>query len=174
MLFDVLERINQTRGIPAKAYRLIKVWNNGTDDEKLMSRSCGLVFLINKLASSNNEIGIHATIDTLADLLVENLSLGSSTLRSKLPGLLDKCELLIRIGDEYRIQTEESAAWNDEFLSQRSALLSGGAHRIEADRDDRIRNKFGEIVRKLSLTQGTSKVTRDIYPLIRWSTSRRQ
>jgi hypothetical protein len=41
---------------------------------------------------------------------VEDLSQGSSELRSKLPALLDKCELLMRVGDEYRIQTEESAA----------------------------------------------------------------
>lgn len=164
LLFDVLERINQSRGIPATAYRLIKIWEAGSEDERLMARACGLIFLINKLAASNNEIGIRATIDTLADLLVEDLSLGSSALRGKLPGLLDKCELLMKVGDEYRIQTEESAAWSDEFLGQRSSLASE-AHRIEAERDDRIRRKFGEMVRKLSLTQGNSKVTRDIFPV---------
>jgi len=140
------------------------VWIKGTDDQRLMARACGLVFLVNKLASSNNEIGIRATIDTLADLLVEDLTQGSSALRSKLPGLLDKCELLMKVGDEYRIQTEESAAWNDEFLSQRNSLANE-SHRVDAERDDRIRRKFGEIVRKLSLTQGTSKVTRDTFPV---------
>ena len=78
--------------------------------------------------------------------------------------ILDKCELLMKVGDEYRIQTEESAAWSDEFLSQRFVLGSEN-HRIEAERDDRIRKRFGEMVRKLSLTQGSSKVTRDIYPV---------
>lgn len=164
LLFDVLERINQSRGIPATAYRLIKIWEAGTEDERLMARACGLVFLVNKLAASNNEIGIRATIDTLADLLVEDLSRGSSALRGKLPGLLDRSELLMKVGDEYRIQTEESTAWSDEFLGQRSSLASE-AHRIEAERDDRIRRKFGEMVRKLSLTQGSSKVTRDIFPV---------
>ena len=119
------------------------VWIKGTDDQRLMGRACGLVFLINKLASSNNEIGIHANIDTLADLLVEDLTLGSSALRSKLPTLLSKCDLLMKVGDEYRIQTEESAAWNDEFLSQRNSLANE-THRIEAERDDRIRRKFGD------------------------------
>ncbi|HCF96077.1 MAG TPA: BREX system P-loop protein BrxC, partial [Verrucomicrobia bacterium] len=71
-------------------------------------------------------------------------------------------ELLMRVGDEYRIQTEESSAWNDEFLSQRSAL-SNEAHRIEAERDDRIRKKFGELVRKLSLIQGGARVARDLH-----------
>lgn len=164
LYFDSADKLLQSRILPRKVHEKTMSWSKGTDDEHLMGRACGLVFLINKLSSSNNEIGIRATIDTLADLLVENLSVGSSNLRSKLPKLLDTCELLMKVGDEYRIQTEESAAWSDEFLSQRSAL-SNEAHRIEAERDDRIRKKFGEMVRKLSLTQGSSKVTRDIYPV---------
>jgi hypothetical protein len=164
LYFDSADKLLQSRILPRKVHEKTMHWNKGSAEEKLMARACGLVFLINKLGSQNNEIGIRATIDTLADLLVENLSSGSSSLRSKLPGLLDTCELLIRIGDEYRIQTEESAAWSDEFLSQRAAL-SNEAHRIEAERDDRIRRKFGEMVRKLSLTQGSSKVTREIYPV---------
>lgn len=164
LYFDSADKLLQSRILPRKVHEKTMSWIKGSEDEKLMGRACGLVFLVNKLASNNNEIGIHTTIDTLADLLVEDLSQGSSALRSKLPGLLDKCELLMKVGDEYRIQTEESAAWSDEFLSQRSAL-SNEAHRIEAERDDRIRKRFGEMVRKLSLTQGSSKVTRDIFPV---------
>ncbi|OPY81323.1 MAG: hypothetical protein A4E70_01341 [Syntrophus sp. PtaU1.Bin005] len=164
LYFDSADKLLQSRIIPRKVHEKTMSWNKGTEEERLMARACGLAFLINKLGGQNNEIGIRATSDTLADLLVEDLSRGSSNLRSKLPSLLDKCELLMKVGDEYRIQTEESAAWSDEFLSQRSAL-SNEAHRIEAERDDRIRKKFGELVRKLSLTQGSSKVNRDITPV---------
>lgn len=161
---DSADKLLRARILPRKVYESTATWSKGSHEQRLMARACGLVFLVNKLGSQNNEIGIRANIDTLADLLVENLSQGSANLRNQLPGLLDKCELLMRVGDEYRIQTEESAAWSDEFLSQRSAL-SNEAHRIEAERDDRIRKKFGEMVSKLSLTQGSSKVTRDIYPI---------
>ena len=164
LYFDSADKLLQSRILPRKVHEKTMSWNKSSEEEQLMARACGLVFLINKLGSQNNEIGIQATIDTLADLLVENLAHGSSSLRSKLPSLLDKCELLMKVGDEYRIQTEESAAWSDEFLSQRSALTNE-AHRIEAERDDRIRKKFGEMVHKLSLTQGNSKVTRDIHPV---------
>lgn len=164
LYFDAADKLLQSRILPRKVHEKTMVWIKGTDDQKLMGRACGLVFLVNKLASSNSEIGIRATIDTLADLLVEDLTQGSSVLRSKLPGLLNKCELLMKVGDEYRIQTEESAAWTDEFLSQRNSLANE-SHRVDAERDDRIRRRFGEIVRKLSLTQGTSKVTRDIFPV---------
>lgn len=165
LYFDSADKLLTTRILPRKVHEKTLSWiKSESYSDQLMARACGLVFLINKLASSNNEIGIHATIDTIADLMVEDLSSSSSTLRSQLPDLLDNCELLMKVGDEYRIQTEESSAWNDEFLSQRSAL-SNEAHRISAERDDRIRKKFGEMVRKLSLTQGDSKVTRDIHPV---------
>jgi len=164
LYFDSADKLLQSRILPRKVHEKTISWRKGTEDEHLMARACGLVFLISKLSASNTEIGIRATVDTLADLLVENLSVGSSSLRSKLPGLLEKCELLMKVGDEYRIQTEESTAWIDEFLSQRSSLANE-AYRIDAERDDRIRKKFGEMVNKLSFSQGSSKVTRTINPL---------
>jgi hypothetical protein len=161
LYFDSADKLLQARILPRKVHEKTMNWVNGNGDERLIARACGLVFLINKLGSSNQEIGIHATVDMLADLLVEDLGQGSTALRSKLPGLLDKCDLLIKVGNEYRIQTEESAAWNDEFLRQRSNLANE-AHRIEAERDDRIRKTFAQTVRKLSLLQGEAKVSREI------------
>ena len=162
LYFDSADKLLQSRILPRKVHEKTMRWNKGSEEERLMARACGLVFLINKRGSQNNEIGIRATIDTLADLLVENLSRGSSSLRGQLPRLLDKCDLLMKVDEEYRIQTEESAAWSDEFLSQRSTLFNA-AHRIEAERNDRIRQKFDEITHKLILTQGSSRVPRDIH-----------
>jgi hypothetical protein len=162
--FDSADRLLQSRILPRKVHEKTMSWSKGSLDEQLTARACGVVFLINKLAGKNNEIGIKATIDTVADLLVQDLPAGSGSLRSKLPKLMDKCELLMKVGDEYRIQTEESAAWNDEFLSQRGQLANE-AHRVDAERDDRIRQRFGHLVKKLSLIQGNSKVTRDFYPI---------
>jgi hypothetical protein len=164
LYFDSADKLLQARILPRKVHEKTISWINGSSDEQLVARACGLVFLINKLAGTNNEIGIHASLDTIADLMVDDLAKGSSSLRNKLPDLLDKCELLMKVGDDYRIQTEESAAWNDEFLSQRNQLANE-AHRVEAERDDRIRRMFAELVRKLSLTQGDSKVTRELFPV---------
>lgn len=164
LYFDSADKLLQSRILPRKVHEKTMTWIKGSENEKLMARASGLVFLINKVASSNNEIGIKSNTDTIADLMVTNLSQGSSALRSQLPSLLDGCELLMTVGEEYRIQTEESSAWNDEFLSQRS-VLSNESYRIESERDDRIRHKFAGLVKKLSLTQGKSKVSRDIYPV---------
>lgn len=122
LYFDSADKLLQSRILPRKVHEKTMKWIKGSDQERLMARACGLVFLINKLAGSNTEIGIRATVDSIADLLVSNLPAGSGAIRSSLPALLDKCELLMKVGDEYRIQTEESSAWNDEFLSQRPAL----------------------------------------------------
>ncbi len=164
LYFDSADKLLQARMLPRKVHEKTMKWIKGSTDQQLVARACGLVFLINKLSGSNDEVGIHASLDTIADLMVDDLAAGSSSLRNKLPGLLDKCELLMKVGDEYRIQTEESAAWNDEFLSQRSQLANE-AHRVEAERDDRIRRTFAELVKKLSLTQGSAKVTRDLSPV---------
>ncbi len=164
LYFDSADKLLQSRTLPRKVHEKTMSWIKGSAAEQLMARACGLVFLINKLGGSNNEIGIRATVDTLADLMVEDLAAGSGALRSKLPELLAKCELLMAVGDEYRIQTEESSAWNDDFLSQKSNLANA-AHRIEAERDDLIRKKFGNMVRKLSVMQGSSKVSRDVSPV---------
>ncbi|ADH86834.1 BREX system P-loop protein BrxC [Desulfurivibrio alkaliphilus] len=164
LYFESADKLLRTRILPREVYEQTVVWSRGNEDQQILARACGLVFLINKLAGSNKEIGIHATVDTVADLLLEDLAAGSGSLRRRLPALLDGCKLLMKIGNEYRIQTAESTAWNDEFLSQCSSLASE-AHRIDAERNDRMRKKFGEMVRKLSLGQGTSRVGREIFPI---------
>ncbi|MBF0500206.1 MAG: BREX system P-loop protein BrxC [Candidatus Riflebacteria bacterium] len=164
LFFDSADKLLQARILPRKLHERTMKWIKGSSDEKLLARACGVVFLINKLAGANNEIGIKSTYDTIADLMVEDLQGGSGPLRSKLQSLLNSCDLVMKVGDEFRIQTEESSAWNDEFLSQRNQLANE-THRIEAERDDRLRKKFGELVKKLSLTQGNSKVNREVYPV---------
>lgn len=159
LYFDSADKLLQARVLPRGVHEKTMHWYNGTDDERLMARACGLVFLINKLTGYNNEIGVKATVNTLAELLVEDLVAGGSNIRSRLPNLLDHCELLMKVGDEYRIQTEESQAWNDEFVSQR-ALLSNEAYRVDSERDDRIRQAISAISSSLNLQQGISRVSR--------------
>jgi len=73
LYFDSADKLLQVRILPRKVHEKTMSWSQGSEDECLMGRACGLVFLINKLAGSNQEIGVHATIDTLADLLVESV-----------------------------------------------------------------------------------------------------
>lgn len=159
---DSAEKFLQARILPRKVYDKIRGWSEGTEEEQLISRACGLVFLINYLGRENTEIGIHATPDVLADLMVVDLPGGSNQLRGSLPKLLDQCELLMKVRDEYRIETEESAAWRDDF-QKNCYLLASEIHQIEAERNDRIRRGFADAVKKLSLVQGESKVPRQLH-----------
>ena len=163
LYFDSAEKLLQSRILPRKVHQRTLTWNDGSEDEKLMARACGLIFLINKL-SSNQELGISSNVDTVADLLVEDVAAGSGSMRSKLPQLLDNCDLLMKVDEDYRIQTEESAAWNDEFLSQK-AKLANETHHLETERDQRIRKRFAEIAGKLSHVQGKAKVPRSFTPI---------
>lgn len=161
LYFDSAVRLLQARILPRKVYEKTMTWARGSQDERLMARAAALVFLINKVVEKNSEVGIRVTPETLADLLVEDLAGRSADLRSRLPQLLDDCELLMKVDDQYRIQTEESAAWNDEFLSHRSALANESG-RIPLERSERIRSLFAETAGKLALTQGDSRVSRNV------------
>ena len=164
LYFDAADKLLQARILPRKLYEKTLSWSRGSADEQLLARACGLVFLVAKLGSSNSEIGIRATVDTLADLLVVDLAAGSAGLRSRLPALLDNCHLLMKVGDEYRIQTEESTAWTDEFLSQRHNLANE-RHRLEAERNDRLRRKFARLAGPMNLLQGRSRISRTLTPI---------
>ena len=163
LYFDLADKLLQSRSLPRNVHEKTIKWNSMGGDDQLKARACALVFLINKLSDTNKEVGIKATAETLADLMVTDLAAGSASLRSTLSTLLDKCELLIKIGDEYRIQTAESMAWRDEFEKQRG-ILSNEVHRIAAEREDRIRQKFSETVGKLACSHGLSNISRDISP----------
>ncbi|MBK5942672.1 hypothetical protein CCR79_02095 [Halorhodospira halophila] len=164
LYFDTADRLLQARILPRNVHDQTLSWYYGSEDEQLKARACALVFLINKVASEGQETNLRADVDTVADLMVEELGEGSGSLRAKLPALMDDCELLLRVGDEYRIQTEESQAWQDEFLRQRGDLNSQ-AHRIHAERDDRLRRRFQEAVGRSSLNQGEAKVPRVLHPI---------
>lgn len=161
--FDSADKLLQAHVLPRKVYEKTMTWIKGSPDERLMARATGIVFLVNKLSGSNNELGIKADTETVADLLIEDLNAGSSELRGKLTEVMDRCELLMKVGDEYRIQTEESTAWNDEYESQRSQLASE-SHMLDADRITRIRQKFGELVpnKNLTINHGNSKTSRNL------------
>lgn len=150
----------RSRMLNRRFYDLTMEWTRGNEDEKLMSRACGIVYLINKIVDRNSDLGLKATIDTIADLLITDLAKGSSNLRSRLPALLDNCPLLMKIGDEYKIQTEESTVWNDEFASQR-AVLSNELYRIRAERVERLKEKVASSLQKIQILHGNSKVKRN-------------
>jgi hypothetical protein len=164
LYFDAADKLLQTRILPRRLYDATKRDIEGNDDEKLRARASGLIFLLNRLCAANHETGLKTTIDTLADLMVENLNEGSAELRKKLPLVLSDCQQLMKVGDEYRIQTEESTAWNDDYAHQRQNL-NNDFSKIDHEREERIKKHFEKILPRKSLSHGKSKVERTLYPV---------
>jgi hypothetical protein len=169
--FELADRLLQARVLPRRVHERTTEWRFGSQTEHLMARACGLVFLINRLAGNDPEMGVSADTGTLADLMMDDLTAGSAALREALPEALERCvaeKILMRVGDGFRIQTEESVAWNDEFEAARAALANE-TYRLDAARDDHIRAMLGDILGRtgkdaLFVPQGrANKLMRGIY-----------
>lgn len=161
LYFESAVKLQQARLLPSKIYNQTMTWiESANEDERLMARACGLIFLINKINAHNPELRIKAITETIADLMLEDITTDSSQLRGKLPKLLDNCYLLMKVKDEYRIQTEESVAWNNEFLAQKSSLFSS-PQVIDTDREERLKQQYSASSKGLSVLQGGAKVPRD-------------
>ena len=102
--------------------------NDGTPDGRLKLRLCALVFLIRKLPrEASNDIGVRATKKILADLLVKDLAQDGAMLRGQLPALLEELTsagTLMRLEDEYSLQTRASSEWENEFRNRRARLVN--------------------------------------------------
>ncbi|MFO7633059.1 MAG: BREX system P-loop protein BrxC, partial [Caldilinea sp.] len=160
LYFDSVDRLLQARILPRNVRdETVRLHASVNDGDQLTARAVGLIFLINKLNSHNKEMGLRATVDTLADLMVTDLPQGSSALRSRLPALLNASKLLMRIDDEYRIQTDESRAWNDEFAAQVNQIAND-SHSVETERNSRLRTRFSQVAGKLTRLQGYARTPR--------------
>lgn len=148
-----------------EVYQLIKQQDDGTEEGKLRSRLCKLIFLINKLPRDKGaDDGIRATPDTLADLLLEDLNEGSTVLRKRIPDLLSglvKLNHIMQVDSEYRIQTRESAAWNEEFQKHFSHI-SNDAGEIATLRTDALRDECFGVLKGVKILHGSSKQPRKI------------
>jgi len=153
----------QTAVLSRELDLLIQQMDDGTEDGKLRSRLCKLIFLISKLPTDGAAAtGLHATAETLADLMVEDLQAGSGKLRQQIPallqGLVEKGTLL-RIEDEYRLQTAESADWEADYR-KRLAAIRADETRIASERESELRKAIAAAVKNISLVQGKSKTPR--------------
>lgn len=133
------------------------------EDGDLRYQLCALIFLIGQLPHTGQaDAGIRAIPETMADLLVTDLTTNSGELRKKVPELLDKlvaCGAVMLVEDEYRMQTREGAEWNQAFHEARNKLLNE-AGRLAGERSQLLKAQCGGILKKAKLLHGTSKEAR--------------
>lgn len=144
---------------------LIRGLDDGTADGQLKARACALIFLISQLPTDGaNEAGVRATAPVIADLLVEDLVADGATLRKNVPRVLDELveqSRVMKLGEEYRLQTEEGAEWTKEF-NQRRAAIRDDASRISQLRNEWLVGAVDKELGGLFLLHGDSKERRKL------------
>jgi hypothetical protein len=175
-LYDqIAANLVSTAQLPKEVFENVQRFAAGDEHAQLKAKLLKLVYLINKLpADAALDIGLKATEEALADLLVTDLSAGSSELRKKLPALLEELQNKDRLimalaggsGTEYRLQTRESSAWYDEFRAQ-EAELKAAPQRVEQKRADLLKARFAEVLKKVRVVQGKDNVERKLAHLRR-------
>jgi hypothetical protein len=135
----------------------------GRTEGSIAQRICGLVFLIGKLKrEAGADIGVRATKDHLADLLIDDLTADNGKLRSDVEDKLKKLSdqgVLMLVGDEYRLQTREGSDWDREFRNRQTKLNNDDAA-IQFKRDQLLYGDIDKTVRAIRVMQGAAKEPR--------------
>jgi hypothetical protein len=141
----------------------IRNLDHGTPEGNLAKRICGLVFLIRKLPREEVvDIGVRATVETLADLLISDLGNDGATLRKEIPQILDKLVdegKLIKIDEEYSLQTRESSEWDREFRN-RQTRLNNDLTTLSGKRSSLLNAACSTALNGIRLLQGQCKAAR--------------
>ncbi len=165
-LFDEISpNLLQTGVLLREIDEIIRRQDDGTENGRLKSRLCSLVFVIRKLPrEAAVDIGVRATPEMLADLLVENLARDGAHLRSLIPGLLDELVAqgaLMKLDDEYSLQTRESSEWEQEFRNRESKLLNDTA-RMAGKRNQMIAAACQKVLGAIKSMHGKCKTPRKL------------
>lgn len=156
----------QTGVLLREIQETIERLDDGSPAGRLKARICALCFLIGKLPTeAGADVGLKATPNSLADLLVEDLEAGSAELRSNLPPLLAAlvdAGTLMEVGDQYRFQTRESAAWESEYRT-RLARVQADQGGLATERAEILRNRLTAELKPVRLMHGQSKEPRSIH-----------
>lgn len=172
-LYDqIAANLVSTAQLPKEIFDNVARFAAGDVTQQLKASVLKLIFLINKLpADTALDLGLKATEDVLADLLVTDLAEGSAQLRKQLPELLAQLQQDDRLimalsgsqGTEYRLQTRESGAWYDTFRAQESAL-NDASQQVLQKQSECLRTRLGDILKKVRVTQGQDNTERKLHP----------
>jgi hypothetical protein len=145
--------------------RIINLAKDGSQESKLERRICGLVFLIGRLPrDAGADIGVRANKEHIADLLIDDLAADNGKFRDFVATSLEKLAadgVLMKLGDEYRLQTKEGSEWDREFKNRRAKLANDDAD-VQMRRDALLYAEADRIIRSQRITQGIAKESRQL------------
>jgi hypothetical protein len=145
--------------------RIINLAKGGSPEGKLARRICGLVFLIGRLPRDPGaDIGVRANQEHIADLLIDDLAADNGKFRNSVAESLEKLAkdgVLMKVGDDYRLQTKEGSEWDREFKTRRAKLANDDAD-VQLRRDALLYAEADRIIRAQKIPQGAAKESRQL------------
>jgi hypothetical protein len=133
-------------------------------DGLMKARILTVVYLLSRIGGDTQVHGVRPTSEIIADLLIEDLSAGSAV-RAKVPPLLAELQteaLVMPVGDEWRLQTKESAEWLVAYGAA-EARETGDAAAIARQRVSLLQLAIDEaLAAATQVPHGVSKTTRRI------------
>ena len=141
----------------------IQKLDDGNDEGQLQRDLCGLVFLIGKLPrQEGTDLGVRANAGTLADLVIDDITTDTGPRRNEIAHsleLLAKDGVLMKVGEEYRLQTTEGAQWDRAFRERRQALTEV---EIATRRDQLFAQVVQEVLGEIKPVHGQARLRRKL------------
>jgi len=165
---EIRQRLRQANQISAEIADGIDAFER--DGHHLKARALKAVYLLSRVVSSSAaDTGLKTDAQTVADLLVDDLTCDNSTLRASvktaLEALVDPHRKLMRVTattggiEEYRLQTKESADWF-AFLHNEEVGLRNDPSSYESKVREELSAAASDLVRRITVAQGSSKQPR--------------
>jgi hypothetical protein len=143
----------------------IQKLDDGSDDGRLRRDLCGLVFLTGKLPRQDgSDLGMRADATALADLMIDDVTRDSGPFRKRVADTLEALAddgVLMKVGEEYRLQTTEGAEWDQQFRQRQTALRQNEVE-IATRRDQLFGQAVQEILSGIKLSHGEAKLRRTL------------
>ena len=143
----------------------IQKLDDGSEDGRLQRDVCGLVFLVGKLPRQESvDLGLRANQAMLADLMVGDITLDSGAFRKRVGETLEVLAgdgVLMKVGDEYRLQTTEGAEWDRSFRERQSTLRQSEVE-IATRRDQLFGQEVQQVLASTKPIHGEAKLRRSL------------
>jgi hypothetical protein len=123
--------------LPGETRNRIEALKGGDETDQLKARILMLVYMLGRIAPEADQHGVRPLPETIADLLIVDLS-GEAELRRRVPELLNELQsdgAAIEVGGEWRLQTKESAEWEAAYRSEEKTILADQSALTRTRRD---------------------------------------
>jgi len=115
--------------LPGEARNRIEALRGGDAKDQSKARILMLVYMLGRISGEADRHGVRSTPETIADLMIVDLG-GDAELRKQVPQLLQELfedGAAIEVHGEWRLQTKESADWENAYRTEVKSILADQA-----------------------------------------------